>query len=121
MTAGRDLLDELPDETLVPVYWVRELLEADPPDDGRDLTTNEAAKILDRSPSSVRGWCASGEIDAYKFKNREWRIPHDALEAFRAQQRENGSGERTRHSALGSGRRTDPGAWRKVRELERGR
>lgn len=80
----RDALADLPDDALVPVKWIRERLGGTADDDRiSDLTVAEVAAELDRSPSTVRGWCGDGKIDgAYRFRGREWRIPRSALRTF---------------------------------------
>jgi excisionase family DNA binding protein len=53
-----------------------------------DLTVEQVAKKLNRSPSTVRNWLAAGDIPgAYRLKRREWRIPPSALEWFLDKQR----------------------------------
>jgi excisionase family DNA binding protein len=59
---------------------------ADEPPPLTDLTVAEAAEILGRRPSTVRGWCASGELRAYRFRSREWRIPHSAIRELQDRQ-----------------------------------
>lgn len=101
----RDALDGLPDSALVPVGWIREQLHSEPADEDQgvaDLTVQEVADELDRAPSTVRGWLGEGELDGYRFRGREWRIPREALEAFLEEERGNGR----RPSA-------DLGSWRK--------
>jgi hypothetical protein len=47
------------------------------------LTVPALAAELGRSDSTVRGWLAAGEFpNAYKFQNREWRIPQSDVRAF---------------------------------------
>lgn len=79
-------MDGVPDggSVTLPVATIREWLEDSSQDDEpvSDLTVEEVAKIVDRAPSTVRGWLVSDEIpQAYKFKG-EWRVPPAALEAF---------------------------------------
>ena len=76
----------------------------------RDLTLDEAAEKVGRAVSTVRGWCASGELGgAYKLQGRDWRIPPAALQAFlRAQHEDKGT-------HIPSGRKVDLGSWREVR------
>ena len=74
-----------------------------------DLTVNEVAKELGRSPSTVRGWCAAGQIKGvYRFRNREWRVPLSGLKGLR-EQRTKGA----LHRAPASKPRGDLRAWRK--------
>jgi excisionase family DNA binding protein len=51
----------------------------------RDLTLSEAGAQVGRAVSTVREWCAAGQIPgAYKLRGREWRIPPEGLRAFLA-------------------------------------
>lgn len=107
MGSLRDDLDGLPDDALVPVGWVRERLS----DDGAaadapvaDLTVQEVAEELDRAPSTVRGWLGSGDLEGYRLRGREWRVPREALAAFLEEER---SGVREEEPA-------DLGSWREV-------
>lgn len=89
MPALLDLLRALPGEALVPASWVLAQLEAAAPaPEGRavrDLTVEDVAGLLDRAPSTVRGWCAAGRLaGAYRCAGREWRIPTAALDAIRS-------------------------------------
>ncbi len=53
-----------------------------------DLTITEAGKLVKRSASTIRGWLGRGEIpEAYRFHDREWRIPRQALEEYMARAR----------------------------------
>ena len=110
----RDLIEKLrplPPESLVPVGWVLELAgEQDGEQPVGDYTIPEAATIAKRSASTVRSWCASGELEgAYRFRSREWRIPPSALERFLEQQREG------KRPARDSGP-VDLGSWRQHRK-----
>jgi excisionase family DNA binding protein len=111
----RRLLDQLPGESLVPVHWVRELLsteQTDNTDPLADLTAEQVAAALGRCASTIRSWCAAGQIEAYKLNNREWRIPREALRAYQDAQSpnkvDNGKGFRP-------GREYDLGSWRKLK------
>ena len=45
-----------------------------------DLTVDQFAAELNRAPSTVRGWCAAGQVSgAYRLHGREWRIPRASL------------------------------------------
>jgi excisionase family DNA binding protein len=70
----------LPRDTLA------EWIGADEPAPLSDLTVPEAAEIVTRKPSTVRGWCASGELRAYRLQGREWRITREALREFQDRQ-----------------------------------
>ena len=82
--SGRDLskaLAPLPDDAQVPVRWVRELLDcAD--DDLADLTLERVASETGKAVSTVRGWCANGELRSYKLHGKQWRVPASALREF---------------------------------------
>lgn len=77
-------IEHLPDEASVPVGWVREKIGAGEPVEV-DLTLEEFAAMLDRRPSTVRGWMPIE--GAYKFRGREWRIPHQAAQRYLDAQR----------------------------------
>lgn len=110
--SGRALLDQLPDDASLPVWFVRRLLlESRAIDDGPDLTVPEVAALMGRSASCVRGWCRTGELDAYRFKGREWRVPRPALAALQERER---TRPREAAPALGTGP-VDLSAWRRVR------
>jgi excisionase family DNA binding protein len=50
-----------------------------------DLTTKEAALILQRSPVTVRTWCEKGRCPgAYVYAGKEWRLPRASVDALRA-------------------------------------
>lgn len=93
MRLARDLamaVEGIPDggSVTLPVAWLRERLEGANEDVVVDLTVEQVAKKLNRSPSTVRNWLAAGDIPgAYRLKRREWRIPPSALEWFLDKQR----------------------------------
>ncbi len=67
---------------------------------------------LGRSVSAVRAWLAEGLIpDAYKLRDREWRVPPAGLRGFLNGQADT---EREFKPALGN-KSSDLGLWRKVR------
>lgn len=76
----------MPDDALVPVRWVREILaslEEQGDDGGLGDTVEQFAVRADRAPSTVRTWCADGRLPgARKLRGREWRIPRSALRAL---------------------------------------
>ena len=81
------IVEGMPDEAAVtlPVKWLRRLLKLDGQSSVEidDLTCEQAAGILGRSPSTVRDWCRAGQIPgAYRLKGREWRIPRSGLREF---------------------------------------
>lgn len=93
---------------------LRELAEPEPdaiPTDGdsSDYTLAEVGTIVGRAPSTVRDWCRAGRLPgAYRQNAREWRVPREALRAFRAAQ---STPPATRPV---SGRRgADLGSWRR--------
>lgn len=55
---------------------------------GPDLTVAELAKRFQRAPSTVRAWLEGARLPgAYKLNGRDWRVPPEAIGAFRAAQR----------------------------------
>jgi helix-turn-helix protein len=53
-----------------------------------DRTVAELAVQFHRKPSTVRGWLEAGRFPgAYKLRDRDWRVPAAALDAFLAQER----------------------------------
>lgn len=105
MARLRQALDAMPDGALVPVAWVRDHL--DPLDAGVDPTVDDVAALLNRAPSTVRGWCRDGTLPgAYRMQGREWRIPRAALETLREDgPRQNRRAVRNRPADLGRWRR----------------
>lgn len=107
----RGALSQLPDGALVPVQWVRRHLDAEQTEAaGREvlLTVRQVAERYERSESTVRGWCARGELSsAFKLHRTAWRIPESALEDFDARQLR---GSRSR--ALGQAESADLATWR---------
>lgn len=77
----------------------------------RDFTVADLCRIFNRKPSAVRAWLEGGEDfpGAYKLKNRDWRVPAAAVEAFRVKQAAGGGQEKTPASR-------DLGAWRRMRQ-----
>ena len=111
------MLRALPDEALVPVSWVRELVGgqngADSDGDPgivADLTVGDVGQQFGRTPACVRAWCRAGRVPgAYRLNGREWRIPRGGLRAFLAGER-NGQGSK---GPRREGVAVDLGAWRK--------
>ena len=113
----RRIVDPLPDGAAVslPVDVLRDWLDAEEGDfpeqtssepQGFDLTVQDAADLLGRAPSTVRGWCSSGVLPgAYRLRGREWRIPRSSLDSLRP--------DRDHRPTLNR-REPDLGAWRKV-------
>ncbi len=111
----RRIVDGMPDGSAVtlPVSWLRDQVgrEADANGKVGDLTCEEAAKTLGRSPSTVGEWCRAGDIrNAYRLKGREWRIPRSGLQEFLE-----GHGN-SRPKTFHRGRETDLSEWRRVRK-----
>ena len=78
---ARAILD-LPDEALVPVAWVRPLLEKAVGGEcgGVGYTVAELASKVGRARSTVRTWCHEGRLPgACRLRGREWRIPGEAF------------------------------------------
>jgi excisionase family DNA binding protein len=84
----RRIVEALPNGAAVtlPRDELARWIDASDPQPLADLTGPEVAAIVNRSPSTVRGWCASGELRAYRFQGREWRITRDALREFQDRQ-----------------------------------
>lgn len=99
----------------LPVTWIRSQLEAEPSEEAdrlADLTVAEVAEEFGRSENAVRDWIRAGELDAYRFQGREYRIPRDAVRQFLERQR---SGEEGRpHQTAGSRRGGSLDDWRRV-------
>jgi excisionase family DNA binding protein len=79
----------LPPETLVPVGWLLAQLGdegEEAPGVGRDLTVEEVAALVGRSPSTVRVWLETERLRGYRLGGRSWRVPAAAVTEFRAQQ-----------------------------------
>jgi excisionase family DNA binding protein len=100
------LAQALPESTAVPVprAWLLELLAGVPSPQQApgaieiDLTPEEAGSALQRSPVTIRAYCAAGLLPgAYRMRGRQWRIPRTALEAFQAAERR--ANRRTRRDA----------------------
>lgn len=102
----RGALDPLPDGALVPVAWVRALVQDCGGQEAVDLTVEEAGRLLHRAPSTMRTWCARGHIPgAYRLAGREWRIPRAALQALGEGSGPQRTGDTSRPADLGSWRR----------------
>jgi hypothetical protein len=102
----------LPPETIVPVPagLLVEILNGGRSELVADLTVAEVSKILDRSESTVRLWCHGDQIPgAYFYRNRVYRVPRAALEAFQAAERTRKRGSKR---VSGDTAPADIGAWR---------
>jgi excisionase family DNA binding protein len=99
----------------VPVAWLRELLSAAPAADAlvADLTVDQLAQFFGKRPGTIRGWVEEGRFQgAYKLRGKAWRVPHAAVEAFQARERE---GKPLEGSAAPDRRAGGLAAWRDVR------
>jgi hypothetical protein len=117
----RALAESLPPDTPVPVPagMLRELLGGQGAAAGPDVQAPADATVADlavrfgRSPSTIRGWLERGSIPgAYRFQNREWRVPAGALVAFEALQRPNGAPVGKGEPRAFREQPVDLGAWR---------
>ncbi|MBA3498506.1 MAG: helix-turn-helix domain-containing protein [Gemmatimonadales bacterium] len=78
-----------------------------------DATAADLAGRFGRSPSTIRGWLDRGLIPgAYRFQNREWRVPAAALAAFEAAQRIENAGPALEAPRASCKRAVDLSAWR---------
>lgn len=66
---------------------VHRWLDEEPAAPNHDLTVAELAEHFGRSPITVRAWIRSGELRAYRFRGREYRITHTALGEFQQRER----------------------------------
>ena len=87
--ALRLLAERLPSGAVIPV--VREdlldLIGGSQSFPMADLTVEQVAHILNRKPSTVRGWCNSGQLSAYRLNGREYRVTSQSLESYQSGQR----------------------------------
>lgn len=51
-----------------------------------DLSVQDVMDATGRARSTVIGWINASKLEAYKFNNREWRIPRDAWRQFQRRQ-----------------------------------
>ena len=121
-----EVLAALPDTALVPVGWVRAQLDAPPsvPVDAPDLNIAGFARLMGRSPATVRSWCERGLIvGAYKLpgdrRRAAWRIPAISVSAFR--QRNDASNPAPEALATAPTPVPDISAWRRVGRRRRRR
>ncbi|MGK7312554.1 MAG: helix-turn-helix domain-containing protein [Candidatus Longimicrobiales bacterium M2_2A_002] len=86
----RKLVEALPpgSSATLPRDQLAEWIEAEEPEPLADLTVEDVAGIMDRAPSTVRGWCHDGKLRAYRLNGNEWRIPHEALREYQRGQLE---------------------------------
>lgn len=53
---------------------------------GPDLSAKEVARIVGVTPKTVREWCASGQLDAYRVGALgRWRVRREAVERLRTE------------------------------------
>ena len=108
------ICDGLPPGSAVTLQadWLREQLATEPEDEAlADLTVEQVAAELDRSPSTIRGWLGSGELSGYRLNGREWRVPRAAVREYLDGQR-NGTGKEARRT---NAKAADLSAWRRER------
>lgn len=112
----RTIAEALPDGASITLgsEALRSLLEVDADESSlpSDLTVEEVAALLGRSPQTVRRWIREGELDAYSFRGREYRISAAALQEFIAQER--ATADRASQSPPAN-IAEQLGAWRSVR------
>ena len=82
LTRLRAIADGLPVGAAVtlPVQELREWLDDASPGFEPDYTVAEVAKLVGRSPVTVRAWIREGTLDGYLFRGREYRVPRESLE-----------------------------------------
>lgn len=108
---------DLPDDATVSftVRQLRAMLESRPSRaaqvDGCStfpLTVEQAAEAVGKSPSTVRSWLSSGQLEGFKLAGKEWRIRPEALDEFFARA-EAGHGQPEGEGETDS---ADLGSWR---------
>ena len=85
LRALREIVRHMPAEGSVslPVSWLKELLAEGVEPGTRLLTLEEASEVVNRSPSTIRTWANTGQLDgAFKLQGRSWRIPASAIESL---------------------------------------
>ncbi len=112
----RTIAEALPDGASIALSSdaLRRLLETEAGEKSlpRDLTVEEGADLLHRSPQTVRRWIREGDLEAYSFRGREYRITAAALQDFIARQQT--APDRTPQSP-GAHVTKQLGAWRSAR------
>ena len=100
----------------LPAGWLCELLEAARASlASHDLTVEAAAQLLKRKPSTVRGWCAAGDLPGAYRRGRAWYIPRAALERPRAPEPVRSTPEPVRSTPEPVRSTPGLGDWRQVR------
>ena len=88
------IIDGMPQDGAVTlsVAFLSRLIEAEAAESGmgRLLTLEEAGDIVGRSPSTVRTWLNTGQLDGFKLNARSWRIRESALRTFIERQESGG-------------------------------
>ena len=116
----RAIVESMPADASVTfsVVWLRDLLsaEGDSPGTDRLLTLEEAGNIVGRSPSTVRTWLNTGQLDGFKLNGRAWGIPERALHEFIENQQSGGH----EPPAIRSSASADLGGWREHFKAENG-
>ena len=90
----RRIIEGLPDSASVTldVATLQGWLQDEPDGVERDLTVDDVAAFFRRSPTTVRGWCRTGELRAYKLNGRAYRTTAQAVEEYQDRQQRNGGG-----------------------------
>lgn len=111
----RQLAAALPSEASSVTLTRRDILamlegaaDAVPSTTGRDMTVEEVAEEVQRSPSTIRRWLIAGELRGYKLQGRDWRVTRPALRDYLAAQAASGNEEAPETSEV------DIGAWRRL-------
>ena len=69
---------------------LRAMLEGTPDDVQpavtRDMSVEQVALEVQRSPSTIRRWLIAGELRGYKLQGRDWRVPRPALREYLTRQ-----------------------------------
>ena len=113
MDSRLELLNDLPDDALLPAYWVRQLLEGQPDLNpattaSEDLTVEQVADRYGRSPATIRRWLKFGRLEGWKLE-RGWRIPASAIDNLRER---NDWGRDREPAKVSVSRNRDLGSWR---------
>ncbi len=117
----RAIVEPMPADASVTlsVAWLRDLLaaEGDSPGLDRLLALEEAGEVVGRSPSTIRTWANSDQLEgAFKLQGRSWRIPESAIQRFVERQQ---SSEHEPRTVRNSGS-VDISAWREHIPPDRG-
>ncbi len=91
------MIDGVPDgaSIILSVEDVKGWLSENGSGGDQDLTAKEVGELFDRSPATIRTWIRAERLEAYLFRDNEYRITHAAVEEFQAQER---NGNQYRHS-----------------------